>query len=158
MLEKCENILKILTDNPIGSEVKWSLFYSAVLSGNPDLIKPFPLEYLDKTSNEVQVELLQDTASQIPAFSALTKIESLDKLPDPAVELLHWVLIRAKDPLLTPVAPADYHPHLQKSLSSKPRSQWPQLVLQVTNGESNGERRFQEHKDKLGEVIITIHL
>lgn len=148
---RLEDILRVVSGNPEGCELKWSLFYSAIQSGNPNLIKPYPSSFFDKKSNEIQVELLQSTARQVPALDELVTGRVSD-LPEPTIELLYWTFLTNKEPQLRPVAPQDYHPHLQKSLANKPRSQWPRYVFEVAgNCESNAEKRFQQHKEELGE-------
>ena len=134
----------MIRDQPDACELKWSLFYSAVLSGNPSVIKPYPVSlFLDKETREVQLELLQETVKKVPPFHEIPTT----CLDADVVELLHWIFIQNKDPRLTRISVSDYPEFLQKALSSKPKVQWPQYVFQVqANSDSNSEKRFQDHK------------
>lgn len=144
--EKLTDILQIITDNPSACELKWSLLYSAILSGNTSVIKPYPPEFYDKDLSELRLEEIQRTAELVPEFQSLAR----EELSDAVVALLHWTFVENNEPTLRQVA-RDYHPHLKKSLIGKPPSQWPQYVFEVISSpESNAEKRFQQHKTNLG--------
>lgn len=145
---KVQDVLQAITNQPDACELKWSLFYSAVLSGNPSVIKPYPSSFLDTTTNDLRLEHLQETANLVPAFEDLPSC--VDSLPEAVTDLLYWALIKNRDPRLKRIPVKDYHPHLQKSLATKPPSQWPQYVFEVLpNFESNAEKKFQRHKEQL---------
>lgn len=140
-----QEVLDVVRNEPDACELKWALFYGAVISGNPSIIKPFPEFFLDKTTNEPLVETLQETARQVPALEELPGAG--ESLPEAVIELLHWILIKCKNLQLKRIAPSNYPEQLQKALSTKPPSQWPQYVYQVlANPDSNAEKKFQEHK------------
>lgn len=149
---KWEEVLDVVSTQLEGCDLKWSLFTSAILSGKPEMcIKPCPPQFLDQ-HKEIKLDDLRETIHQVPPFQSLPK----HPINDRAIELLHWVLIRK--PHLRPVAAQDFNSHLKKSLSTKPASQWPQYVFEVlSNPESNAERRFQQHKEQLGETKYAYH-
>lgn len=123
-----------------------AFYFSAILSGNTSVIKPYPPAFFDKEINELRLEEIQQTAQLVPELQNLTS----EQLSEPVVDLLYWTFIQNNEPSLRPVAPWDYHPHLQKSLINKPTSQWPQYVFEVvSSAESNAEKRFQQHKADL---------
>lgn len=142
--QRAQEVLQVIMAQASACELKWSLFYSAV-NGNPSAIKPCPPEFLDQSTNDLQLELLQATARQVPAFEQLPA--AAESLPENVIDLLHWTLVQCKDPQFKLIVPANYPAPLQRSLTTKPPSQWPQYVFEVLpNTESNAEKKFQQHK------------
>lgn len=152
--DKVIDVIKCIAERPDACELKWSLFYSAVASGNPSVIKPYPPSFLDKANIDIHLEELQCIARQVPAFKDLPITAA--NLPEEVIDLLHWVLIQSKEPRLLRCLAANYPAHLKDALSGKPTIQWPQYVFEVLpNTESNTEKRFQEHKSQFGRETPT---
>lgn len=146
--DKVQELLRVITDQPDACELKWSLFYSAVMGGNPSVIKPCPPIFMDKSNNDLQLDYLQRTAQSVPAFEHL--VITSRSLPDDVIELLHWTIIQNKDPRLRRVVQDNYPGQLRKALAGKPASQWPQYVFEVLpNSEANAEKKFQQHKAQM---------
>lgn len=149
--DKFQDVQAVIQKNPSACELKFSLFYSAILSQNPDLIKPYPQSYL-REDNELRLDSLLQTASLVPEFQKIVETNSYKELPESVIEILHWIFVQVNHSSLGRIVqPDDYHPHLKKTLASKPTSQWPQYVFEVEpNLDSNAEKRFQQHKERMG--------
>lgn len=97
-------------------DFKWTLFVAAANSYKYDsLLKPFPTAFVaEKTLN---INYLREVVASVPSFGRLLPIlrniiEQLkpnekNDITEETIDLLHWCLIKAKEPTLKSVHPSD---------------------------------------------------
>lgn len=100
---KIQNLRSILEFDLMGCDAKWLLFVSAALSYRYDTnLKPFPPRYLtvENTCNmDALVNVINDTPSLRLILQNIIE-KNYDSLDIEVLELLHWVLIEIKEPIM----------------------------------------------------------
>lgn len=112
-------IVSLITriENDINAcDFKWTLFVTAANSYKYDsLLKPFPNAYV--ANKLLNINHLREVIASVPCFSRLLTIlknivdesqsHENNDITDECIDLLHWCLIRAKEPTLKSVHPSN---------------------------------------------------
>lgn len=93
----------VLADDLNACDMKWTFFVAAAHSYRYDSqLKPYPMNPAD--GKPYEIENLHAIIDKVPPFSELLKkLEAKQPLADEIVHLLHWILVRVRDPYLKSV-------------------------------------------------------
>ncbi|XP_012254239.1 protein mono-ADP-ribosyltransferase PARP16 [Athalia rosae] len=135
----------LLETDLVGADVKWSLFVAASHSYRYDsCIKPFPPMYIKNECKDI--DALRETIERVPPFMIilheLRKPEVYQNFAD-AVDLLYWVLVRLRDPIIKSVNKDCYESVLRR-VPSEMSVAAPNLIFQVASAKhSPSEERWK---------------
>lgn len=143
--KKISSLKHFLEKDLRAADLKWSFFVAATNTYKYDsCLKPFPPMYIKNECKDI--ESLRRTIELIPPLSVILK--ELDE-PDvyvtygPAVDLLHWVLIRLRDPYIKSISKDSYETVLRK-VPSEMSVAVPNLIFQIVNvKQSSSEERWK---------------
>lgn len=147
LVRKKDQILGIIKANLFGSDLKWNLFVSAVISRKPEICKPTPNpEFIDQLHKEPDIEKLLSTIAEIPAFPDLIKNQHLAS--ELAINLLYWILVELK-PSVKLVPPELWSPFLKEALQKRQTSQ-PLRIFEISRETSSSNTPFDLYKEQFG--------
>nr|XP_012140881.1 PREDICTED: mono [ADP-ribose] polymerase PARP16 isoform X2 [Megachile rotundata] len=138
--------LKHLLEKDIkAADLKWSLFVAACNTYRYDTcLKPFPPMYIKNECKDI--EALRRSIELIPPlaviFDALSEPDVYDRYGT-AIELLHWVLIRLRNPYIKSINKESYDSILRK-VPSEMSVAAPNLIFQVASAkQSTSEEKWK---------------
>lgn len=101
--EEMTALATVLTDDLNACDMKWTFFVAAANSYRYDSqLKPYPVNPAD--GKPYDIEHLHAIVAKVPPFSALLeRLQAKQPLADEIVHLLHWILVRVRDPYLKSV-------------------------------------------------------
>ncbi|KOC68437.1 Poly [ADP-ribose] polymerase 16 [Habropoda laboriosa] len=145
-IEKRIQSLKHVLENDIkAADLKWSLFVAACNTYRYDTcLKPFPPMYINNECKDI--EALRRATEVIPPlaviFKALSEPDVYERYGT-AINLLHWVLVRLRDPYLKSIKKECYDSILRK-VPSEMSVVAPNLIFQVASTkQSTSEDRWK---------------
>lgn len=100
---KMTALATVLADDLNACDMKWTFFVAAAHSYRYDSqLKPYPINPAD--GKPYEIEYLHAIIAKVPPFSALLKkLQAKQPLADEMVHLVHWILVRVRDPYLKSV-------------------------------------------------------
>ncbi|CAK9811737.1 G2/mitotic-specific cyclin-B [Anthophora plagiata] len=145
-IEKRIQSLRHVLENDIkAADLKWSLFVAACNTYRYDTcLKPFPPMYIKKECKDI--EALRRATEVIPPLAVISKALSEPDVYErygTAINLLHWVLVRLRDPYLKSIKKECYDSILRK-VPSEMSVVAPNLIFQVASTkQSTSEDRWK---------------
>lgn len=114
--DKIVSLIKKIENDLNACDFKWTLFVTAANSYKYDsLLKPFPTAYV--ANKLLNINRLREVIASVPCFSRLliilrnivdqSKSDENHDITDECIDLLHWCLIRSKEPTLKSVHPTN---------------------------------------------------
>lgn len=113
--EKIAALTTALTDDLNACDMKWTFFVAAAHSYRYDSqLKPYPSQ--PDNGKPYEIERLREIIAKVPPFSSLLrKLQAKRQIDEVSVDLLHWILVRARDPHLKSVDRAKVSVYLMSS-------------------------------------------
>lgn len=111
--DKLKNIRDLLETDIDGCDIKFSLFVAAAQSYRHDSqLKPFPPNCITKNAPDIDrlLKIIQDTPS-LGEMLIHIKDKKTDEIKSEVIELIHWVLVSAKDARLQSIPKSDVCSH-----------------------------------------------
>ncbi|KOX68906.1 Poly [ADP-ribose] polymerase 16 [Melipona quadrifasciata] len=145
-IEKKVQCLKHVLEKDLrAADLKWSLFVAACNTYRYDTcLKPFPSMYIKNECKDM--EALRRAIEVIPPLAVILKALSEPDAYETygtAINLLHWVLVRLRDPYIKSIKKESYDSILRK-VPSEMSIVAPNLIYQVTNTkQSTSEDRWK---------------
>ncbi|XP_028522058.1 protein mono-ADP-ribosyltransferase PARP16 isoform X2 [Apis cerana] len=145
-VEKKIQCLKHLLEKDLrAADLKWSLFVAACNTYRYDTcLKPFPSMYIKNECKDI--EALRRAIEIIPPLAVIFKALSEQDVYErygTAIDLLHWVLVRLRDPYIKSIKKESYDSILRK-VPSEMSVVAPNLIFQVTSTkQSTSEDRWK---------------
>lgn len=101
--EKLTALQTELTDDLNACDMKWTFFVAAANSYRHETImKPYPTH--PTNGKPYEIENLRETIAKVPPFGALlTQLRAKQPIDEEIVHLVHWILVRVRDPHLKSV-------------------------------------------------------
>ena len=136
--KKVSSLKHLLEKDLKAADLKWSLFVAACNTYRYDTcLKPFPPMYIKNECKDI--EALRKAIELIPPLAVIVKA-----LPDTdvyerygkAIDLLHWVLIRLRDPYIKSLNKESFDSVLRK-VPSEISAAVPNLIFQVANAKQS---------------------
>lgn len=147
-LKKICDLKHVLSTDLIGADIKWTLFVTAAQSYRYDSqLKPFPPKFF--LNNVMNIELLIHTINNTPALKVLLDMitdENYDELDVEVVELLHWVLVTEKDPVLRTVKKSEFENILSKVPQEQPNVKPTHIFEIYRSSNSKAETKFDNYR------------
>lgn len=99
-IEKITALTEILVDDLNACDMRWTLFVAAAHSYRFDSqLKPIPTNPV--SGQPYEIDDLRAVIATVPPFSILLKrLRTKQTIPVEIIELLHWLLVRVRDPYL----------------------------------------------------------
>lgn len=96
-----------LADDVNASDIKWTFFVAAAQSYRHDSVaKPFP--NYPTSGKQLEIETIREIIAKVPPFDELLhKLKANQPIDEDVVHLLHWILVRVRDPYLKSVIRSD---------------------------------------------------
>ncbi|OAD52935.1 Poly [ADP-ribose] polymerase 16 [Eufriesea mexicana] len=145
-VEKKIQCLKHLLEKDLkAADLKWSLFVAACNTYRCDTcLKPFPPMYIQNECKDI--EALRRAIEVIPPLAvilkALSESDAYEKYGT-AIDLLHWVLVRLRDPYIKSIK-KEYYDSILRKVPSEMSIVEPNLIFQVTRTkQSTSEDRWK---------------
>lgn len=145
-IEKKITLLKhVLEKDPKAADLKWSLFVAACNTYRCDTcLRPFPPMYIKNECKDV--EALRRTVELMPPLAVIFRElheKNVYANYGPAIDLLHWVLIRLRDPYIKSIDKENYDLVLSK-VPSEMLVATPNLIFQVVSAkQSTAEEKWK---------------
>lgn len=105
--EKITTLTAALIDDLNACDMKWTFFVAAAHSYRYDSqLKPFPMH--PANGKPYEIDALREIIAKVPPFHELRqKLKATQPIDDEIVNLLHWILVRVRDPYLKSVNRSD---------------------------------------------------
>ncbi|XP_015175960.1 PREDICTED: mono [ADP-ribose] polymerase PARP16 [Polistes dominula] len=137
----------LLEKDPKAADLKWSLFVAACNTYRCDTcLRPFPPMYVKNECKDI--EALRKTVELIPPLAViLRELHEPNVYANygPAIDLLHWVLIRLRDPYIKSISKDNYDSVLKK-IPSEMQVAPPNLIFQVASAkQSTAEEKWKSN-------------
>ncbi|KAK2583882.1 hypothetical protein KPH14_001156 [Odynerus spinipes] len=138
-VEKKIILLKhLLEKDPKAADLKWSLFVAACNTYRYDsCLRPFPPMYVKNECKDI--EALRRTVELIPPLAVIFRElhePNVYANYGPAIDLLHWVLIRLRDPYIKSISKENYDSVLRR-VPSEMQVAPPNLIFQVVSAKQS---------------------
>lgn len=138
-VEKKIVLLKhLLEKDPKAADLKWSLFVAACNTYRYDTcLRPFPPMYVKNECKDI--EALRRTVELIPPLAVIFRELNEPNVYasyGPAIDLLHWVLIRLRNPYIKSVTKENYDSVLRR-VPSEIQVATPNLIFQVVSAKQS---------------------
>lgn len=137
----------LLEKDPKAADLKWSLFVAACNTYRCDTcLRPFPPMYVKNECKDI--EALRKTVELIPPLAVIFRElhePNVYANYGPAIDLLHWVLIRLRDPYIKSISKENYDSVLKK-IPSEMQVAPPNLIFQVASAkQSTAEEKWKSN-------------
>ncbi|XP_057324159.1 protein mono-ADP-ribosyltransferase PARP16 [Microplitis mediator] len=142
---KVVSLKNIINQDPQAADFKWSLFVAACHTYRHNTcLKPFPPMYVKNECKDI--EGLREAIEIIPPLAIMYERLDDPKVYEdhqPAIDLLHWVLVGLRDPHIKSVDKNSYESIMNK-VPSQLAVKKPNLIFQlVSPNESSREERWK---------------
>lgn len=140
--KKLCNIQKILKDNCLGCDIKWSLFVAACnCHSYEESVNPFPTRYFRRNIGKDIGGLLQVIADT-PPFTLLQETSEgcVRPIKGSVIDLLHWLLVETSEPAIKLVEPTQIDIVLN-CISSQLDIPKPHSIFEVQYSQSSEEEK-----------------
>ncbi|CAL7938898.1 unnamed protein product [Xylocopa violacea] len=143
--KKVQCLKHILEKDLRAADLKWSLFVAACNTYRYDTcLKPFPPMYIKNECKDI--EALRRAIEVIPPLAVIFKVLSEPDVYNKygtVIDLLHWVLVRLRDPYIKSIKKECYDTVLRK-VPSEMSVATPNLIFQVASTkQSTSEDRWK---------------
>ncbi|XP_012289106.1 mono [ADP-ribose] polymerase PARP16 [Orussus abietinus] len=143
--KKILSLKSLLKKDPKAADLKWSFFVAACHTYRFDsCLKPFPPMYIRNECKDI--EALRKVIEMVPPLAIIFQELHEPNVYDnhgPAIDLLHWVLIKFKDPLIKSVNKECYDSVLRR-VPMEISAAIPNLIFQVASAkQSTSEEKWK---------------
>ncbi|XP_047349462.1 uncharacterized protein LOC124949030 isoform X2 [Vespa velutina] len=148
----------LLEKDPKAADLKWSLFISACNTYRYDTcLRPFPPMYIKNECKDI--EALRKTVELIPPLAVIFRElhePNVYANYGPAIDLLHWVLIRLRDPYIKSINKENYNSVLRK-LPSEMQVATPNLIFQIASAKQSAAEEKWKYNGQGYSTLYAYH-
>lgn len=141
---KESEVIDLIKADPLGCDLKLSLFISSQLYLYESCCVPFPPKFI--VNSQKQTKELADLLEKIPEFDSI--LTGTINLTDGVIDLLYWLFVELKGPTLETVPKQEFTEILSKS-EQEQLAPNPTHIFRVTyRKDSTSEARFRDFIDE----------